>query len=133
MLGAGHSLTQGNVWQIYTYGNEKVMHERVLLVDGKYVRISRQVYVNHQSQFVYKDGNPIKGPNGRELYWSSQGHIVARVSSLSKTKLERVYEDQVFAVNGQPIARNTGLLIHDLYKKALADWRESRNQLEQER
>lgn len=93
-------------WQVVTYDGKRVTRDTVALDAGDVVIRTSSVYVNSDSQFILRDGTPIKIFTGDEIYWNSEGDVVTR-------KLQRVPEYLVFSLEGKPLPENTALTLHD--------------------
>lgn len=91
-------------WQVVTYEGDKVLHETINLDGASIVVRSESVYVDSKSQFVYRDGTPVKTYDGASVYWNNAGQIINR-------ELQVIPEDQLFVVNKRPMARNMALRV----------------------
>jgi len=95
---------KGGPWPVTTYDDEKIKFSLRVLRDGKEYTDRRTVYINKDSQFVFKDGKPIITFDGRPMYWNSQGYIV-------NDKLQKINESLVFELNSKPLKDGTPLEI----------------------
>lgn len=102
---------EGGPWQIVTYGDDKIYHEKVVLGDEGVSTQSYTVYINNKSQFIYLDGTPITTYEGHKIYWNNDGQIINRYSQV-------IPEDQIFVVNDKPMPINTAIRLRDYNKQA---------------
>ena len=93
-------------WLVVTYDGQKVTRDTVALDNGEVVVRSASVYVNKESQFILRDGTPIRIFTGDNIFWNADGYVIT-------AKLQKVPEDFVFSVNGGPMKKNTAMTLHE--------------------
>ncbi len=106
---------QGLVKQLYIYGGGPVI-KKDIVIDGRQIRtVSNTVYINYESQIVYKDGTPVVGPFGYYVYWEKEGRFV-------NTQYRQIHESRIFALNDKPMPDNTAILIKTYFDEAKTDY-----------
>lgn len=106
---------KGLVKQLYTYGGDPVIKKDVY-IDGRQIKTKENtVYINHQSQIVYKDGEPILGPFGYYVFWEKEGRFV-------NTQYKQIHESRIFALDGKPMPDKTAILIKTYFDEAKTDY-----------
>lgn len=89
-------------WPVVTYDDVSVMKESVQLDGSKFQARSEMVYINKKSQFVLRDGSPIRDFSGRYMYWNDQGLII-------NMELQVIPENIAFSADGKPLPVGTPL------------------------
>jgi hypothetical protein len=98
-------------WQVVTYDNERIIHDDVKLLDGRIEQTAQTVYIAHNSQYVYKNGDPIVTYANDTLYWHSHGEIVNQAMKV-------IPEFAVFKVKDNPMPRHTAMMLKHIYLDA---------------
>lgn len=98
-----------------TYEEAVITVERVGLDKGELYTELRSVYVNGNSQFVYKDDSPITTFRGENLYWSSEGYIVS-------DRYNIIPESDIFTVGGKAMPYRTPMMLKETLVAANAQF-----------
>ncbi len=91
-------------WQVITYSGDEVKQQLVHL-DAKDISTrSESVYLSNKSQFIYRNGEPIKAFGGNLFYWDDRGNIINQ-------QYQIIPEDEIFVVNGRPMPKRTAMML----------------------
>lgn len=95
--------TTGGPWPVESYEGDSVQFEQVSLNENHTVeKKTSTVYISAKSQFVFRDGTPIKTVQGDSLFWNDAGHVITR-------ELKRIPENTVFTLHDKPLPVGTAL------------------------